>query len=851
MKPLHISVRNLGAIPSADVDLTGINLAAICGANGLGKSTMFTVAPRFALFGNLKPGTRVDDMVRTGASEMSVVFDFEHQGDVWRVIRTRSTKGKGKSTLELQRQTGELWASESGSSIDETQKKIVSLLNLTDETFTASSMILQGDAANFTARPAGQRKAILGQVLQIEQYEDLQERARAKANILTLSLERDKAAMAAIDARIADRSGIENDLINANLLLADTVEEEKKTDYELNFARKELEKLVLRQQQADGIMKQISTLRGGLARKLQDRTGQQERFDKAGAFLSEEQGILTAAADYDRIRDQVTALQTKDEQRISLTKAGCDVAAELDQVGKSLNKVWSDIADAETLLAARPELEAAAEQLDDAKNALLAQNVAKEAFEDHSQRLKDIETEIRAKTNLMSIKSAAMVKEIRTFEGRSAMLSDAGCVDIENAACKFLADAKHAAAKVKTMQAEYDAWHDEELLSIHNLTGQRDGILMSRSVIGYDPAAHAAAKERHEGIVAKTVQLKSLEGTLRLLTHLQAQQTELETRNASLTERRQQLRESYRKLQDELASLPALTDQMGKLEKYVQQRELLPAIREQQESAQEQIEALADEIDSLKQRIDELEQQYFDTIPEDGLISGWNDALAERQRELEQIRRDNSAAILRIGSLQAKLEALDKDAVEHAAILERMAPAARELDRWWTLVKAFGRDGIPALIIENAVPELERIANDILGQMSAGKHSLRFETQRELKSRSGMAETLDIIVGDWAGERIYETFSGGEQLRIDFAIRFALAELLARRAGSKIEWLTIDEGWGSQSDEYLPLVIDAVKNIAGRFGMVLVISHIKQVQEAFEQQITFRPNGEAVDLRVA
>jgi ABC-type hemin transport system ATPase subunit len=41
-----------------------------------------------------------------------------------------------------------------------------------------------------------------------------------------------------------------------------------------------------------------------------------------------------------------------------------------------------------------------------------------------------------------------------------------------------------------------------------------------------------------------------------------------------------------------------------------------------------------------------------------------------------------------------------------------------------------------------------------------------------------MTETLNIIVGDWAGERIYETYSGGEQLRIDFAIRFALVELL-------------------------------------------------------------------------
>jgi exonuclease SbcC len=109
------------------------------------------------------------------------------------------------------------------------------------------------------------------------------------------------------------------------------------------------------------------------------------------------------------------------------------------------------------------------------------------------------------------------------------------------------------------------------------------------------------------------------------------------------------------------------------------------------------------------------------------------------------------------------LDGLAQDEITRQALVDEMEPLAKELVRWQQLVKAFGKDGIPALIIENAVPELERIANDILSQMSGGKNFLRFETQKELKSLSGMAETLDIIVGDWAGERIYETYSGGER----------------------------------------------------------------------------------------
>ncbi|MCC5464491.1 hypothetical protein [Pelosinus baikalensis] len=66
-----------------------------------------------------------------------------------------------------------------------------------------------------------------------------------------------------------------------------------------------------------------------------------------------------------------------------------------------------------------------------------------------------------------------------------------------------------------------------------------------------------------------------------------------------------------------------------------------------------------------------------------------------------------------------------------------------------------------------------------------------------------------------------------------------------------MDWLTIDEGFGSQSDEFLPMVIDAVKRVASRFGVVLVISRVKAVQEVFDQKIFFKPEDESVEVLVA
>jgi exonuclease SbcC len=220
------------------------------------------------------------------------------------------------------------------------------------------------------------------------------------------------------------------------------------------------------------------------------------------------------------------------------------------------------------------------------------------------------------------------------------------------------------------------------------------------------------------------------------------------------------------------------------------------------------------------------------------------------KKELKDVRQQLQELHSTRGALIARLEEFKRVEAEQESLLAERAPLAADLTLYQQLGTAFSKNGIPALIIENAIPELERISNEILGEMSQGKHSLRFDTQRELKSRAGVAETLDIIVSDWAGSRPYETFSGGEQLRIDFAIRFALAELLSRRAGSKIEWLVVDEGLGSQDREHRELVLEAIKNVANRFKKVFVITHIEEAQEAFPSQIRFERSDTGVEVEV-
>ena len=97
MIPIRLKLHNFRTLADTELDLSAISLTSVTAKNGSGKSSLFTYAPLFALFVKY-PGGSIDDLVRTGTQDMSVTFDFEHQGEIYR-LSDRSLKGKGKSTL--------------------------------------------------------------------------------------------------------------------------------------------------------------------------------------------------------------------------------------------------------------------------------------------------------------------------------------------------------------------------------------------------------------------------------------------------------------------------------------------------------------------------------------------------------------------------------------------------------------------------------------------------------------------------------------------------------------------------------------------------------------------------------
>ena len=205
-----------------------------------------------------------------------------------------------------------------------------------------------------------------------------------------------------------------------------------------------------------------------------------------------------------------------------------------------------------------------------------------------------------------------------------------------------------------------------------------------------------------------------------------------------------------------------------------------------------------------------------------------------------------------VGAAQQKVHVLKDLRVRKLNFEAQREELARQVKNLKTLERAFGKDGVPALLIEQALPQIEDKANQLLDRLTNGSMSVRFVTQAEFKDkkRDDLRETLDIRINDGAGTRDYEMFSGGEAFRVNFAIRLALSEVLARRTGARLQTLVIDEGFGSQDTEGRQRLVEAINLVKVDFAKILIITHLDELKDAFPNRIEVEKTLRGSSVRV-
>jgi exonuclease SbcC len=218
--------------------------------------------------------------------------------------------------------------------------------------------------------------------------------------------------------------------------------------------------------------------------------------------------------------------------------------------------------------------------------------------------------------------------------------------------------------------------------------------------------------------------------------------------------------------------------------------------------------------------------------------------LADAEKQLGGARTRQGMAHREFGSAERALILCDEVAALLAGYQAQEAATRDQRAIYDELAQAFGKKGIQAMLIDAAIPELEREANELLGRMTDNQMHLSFETQRDSK-KGDTLETLDIRIADGLGTRDYSMFSGGEAFRVNFAVRVALSKLLAHRADANLKTLVIDEGFGTQDGRGRDRIVEAINAVSTDFERILVITHIQELKDLFPTQIevTKGPSG--------
>ena len=265
--------------------------------------------------------------------------------------------------------------------------------------------------------------------------------------------------------------------------------------------------------------------------------------------------------------------------------------------------------------------------------------------------------------------------------------------------------------------------------------------------------------------------------------------------------------------QGEISQLKSLTADSAKL------REAQGSIKTLVEVGKSKGKALAGKF--LKRTKAEAEAAEALKLCPDKDLTAWH---LQAKMDLGNFESRVSAITSARGSLKERVARMAESAGKAKTAEKGIAETKERAGDLREIEKAFGRSGIQPLIIEQARPELETISDEMLAAATEGRMRVRFETQKELKS-GDTVESLDIIVSKDGHDLDIGELSGGEQKIIRTAIRLTLSVWQARKGGSRLKTLFIDEIFDSLDKENSGRVIRLLGSLQGQFDRIILISH--------------------------
>ena len=880
MKPIQLVLSAFGPyVERTVIDFSALGeegLFLIAGDTGAGKTTIFD-AISFALYGEASGGKEKrksksfhSDYV-SDQTETYVELTFRHRGETWWIRRNleyqRPAKKKkdGMETTTRQAADAQMRNEDTGEEIlrmDDVNRRVRELLGLTQDQFTQTVMIAQGDFLKILTASSDDRKKLFRDLFHTNLYVDLQSRLQEKNR-----------------ACADEQKALEQVILSA----------EGKIDPEAEFAEREILLSYCGQiQHTDALCALLARLiEQEKAAQEQARAQKKEAADQIGA-------LIAAVTEGERVNRDFAEWESKRARLAALTAGQGEIDAQRAALAAARRAQQLETDEA-LMRRTRRDMDAQRAALSDAQAAL---EQAERALPEAETRMKEAESrggEIHA-----LLAQAKQMEDCLPVLGEVERLKAA--LDTQKRELQRLTEASSRA------QAAYTAAQNSYYLS-------QAGLLARELKAGQPcPVCGSTAHPCPAQITPETVTRQALEQAAKRRETAEKAQSDAATRlaanRAALDEREDRLRalkigadETQQRLAARIdAAHQAAADRQREIDAARSAYQALDkrktAAQSAVDAAQKQLAALEKDLRAQTEAFEQKRAAHgFEDEASYRLAKRTNAEIERLDREIRNFDEQKRTLAAQTHELEEKLSGRQKTDLtalqnRRAAALDRQAKAEnaeKAMVRKLTLHESAEREirqanaaiqkkrgkwqiiqelytccaGIAAgnprakLTFEAYVQQyyfrfVVAAANKRLTRLTDGMFTLRVMREAANRvSQSGLdLEVLDRSTGQ---ARDVSTLSGGESFLASLALALGLSDAVQSQSGQiRMDAMFIDEGFGSLDENALRSSIDVLLELADGKRLIGIISHVQELEERIDKQIvvTKTPNGSTVRMNV-
>lgn len=760
------------------------------GPNGAGKSTLIE-AIAWALYGNKSESRNGREGIkRSGAGpheECSVELEFELGGIQYRL--KRSLRGKDlKAEAELTAGGGLIAKSERVVS-----QKVQEILGMDYQAFFISVFARQKDLSALSVLTPGERKKLVMRMLQLDVLQEVLDSIRRDGKDGRLVLQSYNERLLTPDRRsrkevLSEEIGqLEASIVELKDGLAEANASAEARVKELEAARGRREWAALKEDDYRKVERRVLEKR----KEIEEAQRTAALTERDLRTLRERLALLPELEARERELEEATASKEGMEAELARFEQRKGAAQNLNRV--------------------REEARHNAEALTQAQEDLSKLKDSQDSLDRVTSNLDSLEAEVRSKREravVIEAEVARLRREATELREKTSEISSLGPESLCPTCGRQLGD------------------HHHHLLD--KLNGENDEL--SRQAGGLEDELKTLREELDVAArrrKALEVRKRKLQEDVAEFNKLSATVDNLQKRSAALGEEERGAQSvlgaigevsfdqrTYRELKDRMSALRPLAEKCKALRG---EGTRLPQLEARLTEIQSSLAAKSSELDGAKKDLAAVGYTEGDLK---AASAAYDAAFHAREAAYVEVSRRASALELATGRVEDRrtalqeVEAVEKEISERAGAVERLA----------TLEKVMA--DFKQSVMERVVPTLSEISSQLFSDMTDARYG-------------GIELDEDYEMQVYDGQEKYplSRFSGGESDLANLSLRLAISRVLADRSGNDINFLILDEIFGSQDQVRKRNIMSTLNRLEGQFHQIILISHIDDTKDLMSNVI--------------